>query len=83
MNDFWKLPSDFFEYDQKLEELAAKSGLGVPKVEDRAEAWMKAISRHRSKIEELGIPVPEIKEIGLAGLTVNVKKGDEIIATPL
>jgi len=27
--------------------------------------------------------VPEIKEIGLAGLEVNVKKGDEIIATPL
>jgi hypothetical protein len=44
---------------------------------------MQAITRHRSKIEELGIPVPEIKEIGLTGLEVNVKKGDEIIATPL
>ena len=83
MEDFWKLPSDFFEYDQKLEHLAYESGLGVPKVEDRKENWMKAISRHRSKIEELGIPVPEIKEIGIAGLDVNVKKGDEIIATPL
>ena len=83
MNDFWKLPDDFFEYDQKLEGLAAKSGLGVPKVEERADAWMMAISRHRSKIEELGIPVPEIKEIGLSGLEVQVRKGDEIIATPL
>ena len=83
MNDFWKLPDDFFEYDQKLEELAAKSGLGVPKVEERSDAWMKAITRHRSKIEELGIPVPEIREIGLSGLEVKVKKGDEIIATPL
>ena len=83
MTDFWKLPADFFEYDQRLEELAAKSGLGVPKVEERSDAWMKAISRHRSKIEELGIPVPEIKEIGVAGLTVNVQKGDEIVATPL
>jgi len=83
MEDFWKLPTDFFEYDQKLEHLAYESGLGVPKVEDRKENWMKAISRHRSKIEELGIPVPEIKEIGIAGLDVNVKKGDEIIATPL
>ena len=83
MEDFWKLPADFFEYDQKLEELAAKSGLGVPKVEDRAESWMQAISRHRSKIEGLGIPLPEIKEIGVEGLEVNVKKGDEIIATPL
>jgi hypothetical protein len=52
-------------------------------VEDRSDAWLKAISRHRSKIEELGIPVPEIKEIGLAGLEVSVNKGDEIIATPL
>ncbi|MBI3859195.1 MAG: hypothetical protein HY296_02995 [Thaumarchaeota archaeon] len=83
MVDFWKLPEDFFEYDQKLEGLAAGSGLGVPKVEDRKEAWMQAITRHRSKIEELGIPVPEIKEIGVAGLEVSVKKGDEIIATPL
>ncbi len=83
MTDFWKLPEDFFEYDQKLEYLAAKSGLGVPKVEERSEAWMQAITRHRSKIEELGIQVPEIKEIGVAGLEVIVKKGDEIIATPL
>jgi len=83
MTDFWKLPPDFFEYDQKLEDLAVKSGLGVPKVEDRSDAWMRAITRHRSKIEELGIPVPEIREIGVAGLEVSVKKGDEIIATPL
>ncbi len=83
MEDFWKLPSDFFEYDQKLEHLAYGAGLGVPKVEERKENWMKAISRHRSRIEELGIPVPEIREIGIAGLDVNVKKGDEIIATPL
>ncbi|MDV3277430.1 MAG: hypothetical protein LYZ69_03060 [Nitrososphaerales archaeon] len=83
MEDFWKLPSDFFEYDQKLEELAFRSGLGVPKVEERKEAWMQAITRHRSKLEELGIRVPEIKEIGVSGLTVDVKKGDEIIATPL
>ncbi len=83
MEDFWKLPPNFFEYDQKLEDLASKSGLGVPKVEERKEAWMRAINRHRSKIEELEIPVPEIKEIGVAGLDVKVKKGDEIVATPL
>ncbi|HXW37026.1 MAG TPA: hypothetical protein VEJ36_03875 [Nitrososphaerales archaeon] len=83
MDDFWKLPSDFFEYDQKFEELAAKSGLGVPPVEERSQAWMTAIQRHRSKIEGLGIPLPEIEEIGVEGLEVKVKKGDEIIAMPL
>jgi rubrerythrin len=83
MDDFWQLPRDFFEYDGKLEELAYRSGLGVPPVGERKEAWMKAIERHRSKIEELGIPMPEIKEIGVSGFKVDVKKGDEIIATPL
>ncbi len=80
---FWKLPEDFFYYDQKLEEIAYKAGLGIPKVEDRREAWMKAIERHRSKIEDLGIPVPEIEEIGVEGVKINVKKGEDIIATPL
>ncbi len=83
MEDFWRLPTDFFEYDQKLEALAYGSGLGVPKPEDRKDAWMRAITRHRPKIEELGIPVPEIKEIGIAGVDVKVNKGDEVIATPL
>lgn len=83
MEDFWKLPRDFFEYDQKLEALAYGSGLGVPKVEERGEAWMQAITRHRSKIEGLEIPVPEIKEIGISGVDIRVNKGDEVIATPL
>src|SRR5271157_1382066 len=82
MEDFWLLPQDFLKYDQKLEEMAFKSGLGVPKLEERKEAWMQAILRHRSKIEELGIPVPEIKEIGIEGVEVVTKKGDEIVATP-
>lgn len=83
MEDFWKLPSDFAEIDRKMEDLADKAGLGVPKVEDRASAWKTAIERHRSKLEELGIPMPEIKEVGVEGFKVDVKKGDEIIAMPL
>src|SRR5881296_1930027 len=83
VNDFWHLPKDFFQYDQKLEELAFGAGLGVPTLDERREDWMKAIERHRSKVEALGIQLPEIKEIGLAGLETNVKKGDEISATPL
>ncbi len=83
VNDFWKLPKDFFEYDQKLEELAYKAGLGVPTIDQRKEDWMRAIERHRSKVEALDIQLPEIKEIGLAGFQVNLKKGEEIIATPL
>jgi hypothetical protein len=83
MTEFWKLPSDFFEYDQKLEDLASKAGLGVPKVEERTSAWTNAIQRQRSRLEELGIQTPEIKEIGVEGFKVDVKKGDDIIAVPL
>jgi len=83
MSDFWQLPKDFFEYDQRLEELAYGSGLGVPSLQERTEDWMRAIDRHRPRVESLGIQIPEIKEIGLSGLEVNVKKGEEISATPL
>jgi rubrerythrin len=83
MEDFWKLPADFFEYDQKLEELASKSGLGIPKIEERSEAWRSAIQKHRQKLEELEISTPEIKEIGVEGFSVKVNKGDDIIAMPL
>jgi rubrerythrin len=83
VGDFWELPYDFQQVDSKLEELAAGSGLGVPSTEDRAEAWVAAIERHRSKLEEMGIAVPRIEEIGLDGLDISVKKGDSIIAAPL
>lgn len=83
MEEFWKLPKDFFEYDQKLEDIAYDAGLGIPKIEDRKEAWMKAIERHRTNLEALGIPIPEIDEIGVSGVKINVKKGEDIIATPL
>src|SRR5881397_1312962 len=45
VNDFWHLPKDFFQYDQKLEELAFGAGLGVPTLDERREDWMKAIER--------------------------------------
>lgn len=83
VSEFWKLPHDFIEYDQRLEEIAQKAGLGIPSIDERKEAWLKAIEKHRSKLEGLGIKVPQIEEIGLSGSIVNVKRDDEIIATPL
>lgn len=83
VGDFWKLPADFYEWDQKLEELAYGAGLGVPKAEERRENWLTAIERHRSKVEELGIKIPAIEELGLPGAIIKVKKTDQIFATPL
>ncbi len=83
VGDFWKLPKDFYEYDQKLEELAYRAGLGIPKVEERRENWLSAIERHRSKVEGLGIRIPAIEDIGLPGVNIDVKKSDQIFATPL
>jgi rubrerythrin len=83
VGDFWDLPHDFYEVDSKLEGLASDAGLGVPNLQERSEAWLKAIERHRSKLESLGVHVPRIEEIGLDGVDVNVKKGDRIITAPL
>lgn len=83
VSDFWKLPRDFVETDGRLEQMAYKAGLGVPSVEERRAAWIEAIERHRSKVSDFGIQLPEIEEIGLTGLRVDVKKGDKIIAAPL
>jgi len=83
VGDFWELPHDFQQVDSKLEELAADSGLGVPPIGERSEAWLSAIEKHRSKLEEMGIPIPKIDEIGLDGMDISVKKGDSIIAAPL
>lgn len=83
VGDFWELPQDFYEVDSKLEQIASESGLGVPALEERSEAWVKAIEKHRAKLEAIGVPLPEIKEIGLEGVDISVKKGDNIIAAPL
>jgi rubrerythrin len=83
VGDFWRLPEDFWDVDQRLEELARQAGLGVPTVEQRAEAWAKAIERHRAKLEELDVHVPAIPELGVEGLDVPVKKDENISATPL
>lgn len=83
VGDFWELPGDFYETDSKLEEYAAQSGLGVPTLDQRSNAWLKAIERHRARLESMGIAVPRIEEIGLDGVDVSVKKGDRIITAPL
>jgi rubrerythrin len=78
---FWNLPNDFDEIDQKMEEIARNSGLGVPTLEEKSKGWLKAIERRREQIEKLGIPVPAIHEINLEGEEVDVRK-DEPVATP-
>ncbi|MEM3185885.1 MAG: hypothetical protein QXQ39_04300 [Conexivisphaerales archaeon] len=80
---FWRLPKDFLQYDEELEHIAADSGLGIPSLQDRAKDWLQAIERYRSKLENMGIALPQIEEIGLQGVQVDVKKGDDIIAAPL
>jgi hypothetical protein len=78
---FWHLPKGFNEIDQKMEEVARNSGLGVPTMEEKSERWLQAIERRRDQIEKLGIPVPAISEINLEGVEVDVRK-DEPVATP-
>jgi len=68
--DFWKLPSDFIEWDRKLEEKAYECGLGTPAIEEKTKNWREAILKQSVRLEEIGIQVPAIKEIGLDGVDI-------------
>lgn len=60
---FWKLPSNFMETHQKLEEIAMDSDLGVLPIELRRKLWQETFARFRDDFGPLGIEMPEIPEI--------------------
>ena len=78
--EFWRLPSDFDKVDQEVEEIARNAGLGVLTMEEKVRYWKQAIEKKRGEIEEMGIKVPAIPELGVEGVEVQVKK-NETIAT--
>ena len=78
--EFWRLPSDFDKVDQEVEEIARNAGLGVLTMEEKIRYWKQAIEKKRGEIEEMGIKVPAIPELGVEGVEVQVKK-NETIAT--
>ncbi len=78
--EFWHLPADFDNVDQEMEETARDAGLGVLTLEEKVKFWREAIEKKRSEIEEMGIKVPAIPELGVEGEVVQVKK-NETIAT--
>ena len=43
--------------------------------------WRDAIEKKRGEIEEMGIKLPAIPEIGLEGVDVQVKKNETIATT--
>jgi len=79
-SEFWHLPSDFDKVDQEVEEIARNAGLGVLTMEEKVSYWRKAIEKKRGEIEEMGVQVPAIPELGVEGVEVQVKK-NEAIAT--
>ena len=81
MSLFWRLPGDFEQTDQEMEEIARNSGLGVPTMEEKSKGWLEAIERRKDQIEKIGVKIPAIPEIGLEGEEVDVRK-DEPVATP-
>ncbi len=78
--EFWHLPTDFDKVDQEMEEAARDAGLGVLTLEEKVKFWREAIEKKRSEIEEMGIKVPAIPELGVEGEVVQVRK-NETIAT--
>jgi hypothetical protein len=83
MSEFWRLPKDFVTWDTKLEEIAFKAGLGVPTLEEKKRDWYNAVSKEEGRLKELGIKVPAIREVGIDGVEITVKKSEEIAALPL
>jgi hypothetical protein len=78
---FWRLPSHFEEVDEKMEELAYEAGLGTLKLEEKVEAWRRAIEKKRPVIEEVGLQLPSIPELGIEGVPVAVKPDERILGT--
>jgi rubrerythrin len=79
--DFWKLPADFDKVDQEMEEIARDAGLGALTLEEKVKFWREAIEKKRAEIEEMGIKIPAIPEIGIEGVEVQVKKNETIATT--
>ncbi len=79
--DFWKLPADFDKVDQEMEEAAREAGLGALTLEEKVKFWRDAIEKKRREIEEMGIQLPAIPEIGIEGVDVQVKKNETIATT--
>ncbi len=78
--DFWKLPAEFEKVDREMEEIARDVGLGCLSLEEKVKFWREAIEKRRREIEEMGIQIPALPEIGVEGVDVQVKK-TETIAT--
>ena len=79
--DFWLLPSNFEKVDQQMEDIARETGLGVLTLEEKIRFWREAIEKKRPEIEEMGIKIPAIHEIGVEGVEVQVKKTETIATT--
>ncbi len=79
--DFWHLPSNFDQVDQQMEEIARNAGLGVLTLEEKIKYWREAIEKKRPEVEEMGIKIPAISEIGVEGVEVQVKKTETIATT--
>ncbi len=79
--DFWKLPQNFEQVDGKMEEVARDVGLGCLTAEEKVKYWREAIEKKRPEIEEMGIKIPALPEIGVEGVDVQVKKTETIATT--
>jgi hypothetical protein len=78
-NTFWKLPPYFNEINDKMEQIAADAGLGIPSIQEREEAWRSAVLKVGAALKRYDIRLPEIPELGVSGDDVGDIEGDEIV----
>jgi hypothetical protein len=65
--EFWQLPSDFLDVQNRMEEIARDAGLGVLTLEEKRKAWSTAIMEIKRKLDKHGLPFPDLPEIGISG----------------
>ncbi len=69
-HEFWKLPPNFQDVQDKMEEIARGAGLGVLSLEEKRQCWKNAILEVKRRMDDFGIEFPALPEIGITGKEV-------------
>ena len=68
--EFWKLPPNFIDVQNRMEEIARNAGLGVLSLEEKRHCWRNAILEVKRRMDDFGIEFPALPEIGITGKEV-------------
>lgn len=68
--EFWKLPPNFLDVQNRMEGIARDVGLGVLSLDEKRVCWRNAILEVKRRMDDFGIEFPALPEIGITGKEV-------------